>query len=94
MTEDAHNQVLHISSAVVTARPEDCGDVARRIATLPDTEVRHIQGSKIIVLLEGLDAGAIGARLAEISLMDRVLSANLVFEQSAALTTLGDEPCR
>lgn len=82
--------LLHVSSAIVTAWPEHCADVARRIAALPDTEVRHAAGSRIIVLMEARDSGAIGARLAEIALMDGVLSANLVFEHTESVD--GEEP--
>lgn len=71
----------HVSSAVVSAFPERCADVARRIAELPETEVHHIENGKIIVVLEGRNSGVIGTRLTEIALMDGVLSANLVFEQ-------------
>ena len=83
--------MLHISSAVVTAWPGDCAEVARRIAALPDTEVRHADGSRIIVVMEGPDSGTIGERLAAIALIDGVLSANLVFEHAESLDTPGAE---
>lgn len=71
----------HISSALVLAFPDRRADVARRISRLPDTEVHGIENGKIVVVLEGADVGEIGARLTEITLMDGVLAANLVFEQ-------------
>lgn len=71
----------HISSAVVTVRPERAGEVARAIAALPGAEIHAIQGSKLVVVLEGPDSGALGAHLVTISLMDGVFSANMVFEQ-------------
>ena len=87
MPEGPRTAMLHVSSAVVTAWPRDCADVARRIAALPDTEVHHVEGSRIIVVMEGPDIGTVGGRLAEIALMDGVLSANLVFEHAESLDT-------
>lgn len=71
----------HISSAVVTVRPERASEVARAIAALPGVEVHAVQHSKIVVVLEGPDSGTLGAHLVTISLMDDVFSANMVFEQ-------------
>ncbi|MEQ8356028.1 MAG: chaperone NapD [Kiloniellaceae bacterium] len=70
----------HISSAVVSARPEFCQGVAERIASLPDTEVHYVAESKIVIVMEGSSQDAIGGRLTHIALMDHVLSANLVYE--------------
>jgi nitrate reductase NapAB chaperone NapD len=42
---------------------------------------------RIIVVMEGPDSGTIGGRLAEIALIDGVLSANLVFEHAESLDT-------
>ncbi len=80
----------HVSSAVVTARPERCQDVARRIAALPQTEIHAIEGSKIIVVMESTDSGEIGSRLTAMALMDDVFSANLVFEQIELLDDHGE----
>jgi nitrate reductase NapD len=71
-----------ISSAVVSAFPARVDDVVAAIAQLPGTEVRAVQGGKIVVLIEGRESGVIGARLAEIALMDGVLAANLVYEHA------------
>lgn len=71
----------HISSAVVSAFPERCAQIARRIAALPDTEVHYVENGKIVVVMEGATSGVIGGRLAEIALFDGVLSATMVFEQ-------------
>ena len=70
----------HISSAVVSVAPACAAAVAERLAALPDTEVHHVAGGKIVIVMEGPSAGAIGGRLAEIALMQSVLSANLVYE--------------
>jgi len=83
---------LHVASAVVTAWPKDREAVARLIAELPGTEIRHAEGSRIIVVMEATENGAIGARLLKIALMEGVLSANLVFEQSESLGASGEQP--
>jgi nitrate reductase NapD len=44
-----------------------------------------VQGGKIVIIIEGRESGAIGARLAEIALMDGVLAANLVYEHAETL---------
>lgn len=80
----------HISSAVVTVRPERAAEIARTIAALPGAEIHAVQHSKIVVVLEGPDSGALGARLAEIALMDGVFSANMVFEQIESGDGQGD----
>lgn len=71
---------VHISSAVVSVRPEASAAVAGRLAALPGTEVHHVAGSRIVIVMEGPSADALGARLAGIALMDQVLSASMVYE--------------
>jgi nitrate reductase NapD len=77
----AADAVSHISSAVVTVRPERAAEIARGLGALPGVEVHAVAHSKIVLVLEAPDSGTIGARLAEIALMDGVFSANMVFEQ-------------
>ena len=79
----------HISSAVVAVFPECSDAVVRQITALPDTEIHRVEGGKIVIVLEGTNTGEIGSRLVAISLMDGVLSANLVFEQIEILDDLG-----
>ncbi|SEG49760.1 chaperone NapD [Bosea lathyri] len=86
---DRPGGLLYIASAVVTARAEDCAEVARHIAAMPGTEVHAINGTKIIVVIESEDSGEIGSRLTEMALLDRVFSANLVFEQIEPLDPPG-----
>ncbi|MGA0530790.1 chaperone NapD [Hansschlegelia sp. KR7-227] len=85
------SRFFHISSAVVTVRPERAEEVAGRIALLPQTEVREIAGSKIVVILEGGSTGEVGSRLTEIALMEGVFAANLVFEQIEPVDDNGDD---
>lgn len=70
----------HISSAVVSVRPEHGEAVAARLAALPRTEVHHVVAGRIVIVMEGPSARALGGRLAEIALMDHVLAANMVYE--------------
>ncbi|MGU3494822.1 chaperone NapD [Xanthobacteraceae bacterium A53D] len=83
------DRFLYIASAVVTARPEQCAGIARLIADLPETEVHAVEGSKIVVVMESQVHGEIGSRLATMSLMDGVFSANLVLERIEPLDDNG-----
>lgn len=91
-------QEHHISSAVVSVVPEHADDVVRKLEAMADTEVHHRTDSKIIIVLEGASENAIGGRLAEIALLDHVLSANLVYEiidtgaADTAATVKGEQP--
>lgn len=83
-------EFVHISSAVVTVRPENARRIAERIvSTLPQTEVHAVDGAKIILVLEGRSSGEVGSRLNEISAMDGVFSAALVYEQLLPLDENG-----
>ena len=79
---------VHISSAVVSVLPHRRAAVLQALTGLPEVEVHHSNASKIVIVLEGPDSGALGARLAEISSWSGVLSANMVFEQVERVTDL------
>jgi nitrate reductase NapD len=85
-----HFPNLHISSAVVTVLPARRENVIRLLAQMTGVEVHHQAPSKIVIVLEGPDSGAIGGRLAEIAAIEGVLSANMVFEQVEPLADLGE----
>ena len=72
---------LVISSAVVSVLPDRLDSVAATLAGLADVEVHAAEGRKIVIVLEA-PRGAAGNRLVEISLLDGVVSANMVFEHS------------
>ena len=72
----------HISSAVVVAQPAHAEAVAEHLRRMDNVEVHGIGGSKIVVVIEGDRLGALGDRLLEISALEGVLSANMVFEHS------------
>jgi periplasmic nitrate reductase NapD len=86
----AEEPTLHISSAVVTVLPAHRETVLQRLWSSPGIEVHHAESFKIVVVLEATEDGEIGMRLAEIATWDGVLSANMVFEQSAQLAEIGD----
>jgi nitrate reductase NapD len=92
MPKPARPATHHISSAVVTAFPERCARLVRLINALPNTEVHHVENSKIVVVLEGTDSNIIGGRLAAIALMDGVISASMIFEQIEYLDDPGAGP--
>ncbi|MBV9348510.1 MAG: chaperone NapD [Pseudolabrys sp.] len=83
---------VHISSAVVSVLPARQQDVARLLSGLEGVEVFHQSLSKIVIVMEAAESGAIGGRLAEIATFEGVLSANMVFEQAASLAELGERP--
>ena len=74
---------LHvISSAVVLARPSRTAGIAAALAQLPGTELHAAEGSRMVVLIEGPSRRAVGDVLTRIALIDGVLAANMVFEQT------------
>ena len=83
--------VVHISSAIVSVLPEHREIVSQMLLRLPDVEIHHTSLSKIVIVLEEAEDGALGSRLAEIASWNGVLSANMVFEQTENLTDLRSE---
>jgi nitrate reductase NapD len=81
---------LHISSAVISVLPRHLDNVVRLLSALPEVEIHHRNASKIVIVLEGSDSGVLGARLAEISGWNGVLSANMVYEQIDDSAAQGD----
>jgi nitrate reductase NapD len=72
----------HVSSAVVTTRPEASQSVIDRLGLLEGVEVHAAAAGKIVVVIEGPTAGYLGDRLIQISAMEDVLAAHMVFEQA------------
>lgn len=71
---------MNISGIVVRALPAHAGEVARRIADLPLTEVAQIDaaGGRIVVVQEAGSVGAEFEALRRIQCLPHVLSADLV----------------
>ncbi len=72
----------HISSAVVTARPEHAQAVAALISELPGTEIHAVSGHRIVIVMEGANAAALADRLNAIAALPLVMAASMVFEQA------------
>ncbi len=70
----------HISSAVIMTRPGLQGAVLERLYEMANVEVHAYQGNKIVVVIEGTSTGILGDRLSQISALDGVMAANMVFE--------------
>lgn len=81
--------VLHISSAVIHARPEDAAEVAGRIIdTMPGVEIPAAEGGKLVATLETESEAEIVERLNTITLMDGVLSVSLIYHHFEPLADL------
>ncbi|SLN12648.1 assembly protein for periplasmic nitrate reductase [Roseovarius albus] len=76
----------HISSLLVTAKPELIPNVVSDISNMPIAEAAHSDAvGKIIVTLETPDESAIVQALTDIQLLDGVVSAGLVYHHAEAL---------
>lgn len=69
----------HISSLVIHSRHERLDDVRAALRRMKGVEIHGEAGGKMIVTLETASEHDIVSRLNEISLLDGVLSAALVF---------------
>ena len=69
-----------IASVIVQVRPDRLADVEAAILALPGCEVhgRDPRG-KLIIVVDALDAGALGSTLNTLALLPHVYSASLVF---------------
>jgi nitrate reductase NapD len=69
-----------IASILVQVRPERLSDVEAAITAMPGCEIfgRDARG-KLVVVIDGPDAGALGSMLTSITLLPHVHSASLVF---------------
>jgi nitrate reductase NapD len=81
----AERRVHHVSSAVVSVRPESEGAVLAAIGLLENTEVAAAENGRIVVVMEGASTRELGDRLTTIAVMDGVLAANMVFEHAEEL---------
>jgi len=72
---------VHISSAVVLARPEQTDAVIGRLSHEPGVEVHGRNGPRIVVVMEAPTAGRLGEMLNQLTLMEGVISAAMVYEQ-------------
>lgn len=70
----------HISSAVVVAQPARREEIQVRLQQMPGVEVHAADGSRLVVTIEGPTTGMLGETLSRMSLIEGVISANMVFE--------------
>ena len=76
------SEAVHISSLLVSAKPESLEQVESHLRAIPIAEVAHVEPrGKIIVTLETADEAAIVQAMTDIQLIDGVVSAALVFHQ-------------
>ncbi|PSH62008.1 glutamate synthase [Phyllobacterium brassicacearum] len=73
-------QTYHISSAVIMTLPAMQDAVLTRLREMANVEVHAHQGNKIVVVIEGISTGILGDRLSQISALEGVMAANMVFE--------------
>ena len=78
------NAVHHISSAVVVVRPDAVERISASLGELDGVEVHASGNNKIVTVIEGPTSGFLGDTLIQISAMDDVIAAHMVFEQSIA----------
>ena len=81
----AERGVHHVSSALVSVRPENAEAVAVAIGMLENTEVAACEAGRIVVVMEGASTRELGDRLTTIAVMDGVIAANMVFEHAEEL---------
>jgi periplasmic nitrate reductase NapD len=72
----------HISSVLVHVLPEHKNAVVDRLSRISGAEVHGEASGKIIVVLEAENADVIGGRVLEMTLLEGVIAASLVYEQS------------
>ncbi|WP_331376384.1 chaperone NapD [Sinorhizobium chiapasense] len=70
----------HVSSAVVVAVPAMEEQVLATLSRMKNVEVYGHQGGKIVVVIEGTSTGMLGECLSQISTLEGVVAANMVFE--------------
>lgn len=71
----------HISSAVIVTRPQATERISGEMEKMEGVEIHATQGGKIVVVIEGPHSGVLGDRLLQISALDDVIAAHMVFEQ-------------
>lgn len=86
MTEQG--RLHHVSSAVVTVRPENAAAVMEAIGLMKDTEIAAHESDRFVIVMEGSGSRELGNRLTEIALLDGVVAANMVYEHSELLEVI------
>lgn len=88
------NAQIHISSLLITAKPEQVAAVAAQIAAMPIAEVAHSDAlGKIIVTLETPDESEIVQAMTDIQLFEGVVNASLVYHHAEGAADAARAPC-
>jgi periplasmic nitrate reductase NapD len=69
---------VHISSAIVQARPSEMAAVLEELAAIPGLCVHAVENGKIVITLETASEHALAQQLNRMSLLDGVYAATLV----------------
>lgn len=72
----------YISSAVVIALPAKLAAVRTSLEAMRGVEIHAAEGSRIVVTIEGPTSGSLGESLMQMTLLDGVLAANMVYEHA------------
>ncbi|MBP1883842.1 chaperone NapD [Sinorhizobium mexicanum] len=81
----------HVSSAVIVAVPAMEDEVLAMLSQMSNVEVYGHQGGKIVVVIEGTSTGMLGECLSQISMLEGVVAANIVFEHVEKEETIGND---
>lgn len=81
----------HVSGAVVRVVPRALPALLERLSEMEGVEISAQTTDRVVITIEGESAGALGARLTEINLLDGVIAASMVYEHSESVEELNDE---
>lgn len=81
----------HVSGAVVRVVPRALSELLERLKAMEGVEISAQTNDRVVITIEGESAGALGARLTEINLLDGVIAASMVYEHSETVEELNDE---
>lgn len=83
MEREEQEGVWHISSVLVTAKPDHCESVRSAIQQIPSAELADVPGTdKIVATLEATSEREIAGALEQIQQLEGVLAASMVFHQT------------
>jgi nitrate reductase NapD len=72
----------HVSSVLVHVLPQCRAAVIGQLSQIPGAEIHGEANGKIIVVLEASNSSVIGEHVLKMSLLEGVIAASLVYEQS------------
>lgn len=89
MTSSNANNDIHISSVIVQTLPDALARISNRISSFTDTEI-HLSDplGKLVLTIETQTMGQTSERIDEITKLDGVLNAVMVYHQTEDANTL------